>query len=683
MTLFNILDPGAAALARTNMLRLPTDLETIIDRLAAPADGVGHIQAAVVQVTPQPDEKVDAYYQRVDGTIKDFIRKKLSLAGHTGVHYSKFKAKAGLFGFLYLSTQAPLPGQIRQVITDHALDRHLAIQTLLDLRLKLSFITDVEKRYEIAPVEFNADLYLGMMLIYKKKDESGAFDALRYEVYFSRQQELVISLHRVVLECSANQDAISCPVTESGTLIFDWADKRFQLKRRLSATTNSVRNYMAFASTSEKIKACDYYENSINYHQTDCLNRLIRILSEAGIESSPVVFQATHQVTAFLEGVPATSNPVWLLDTTTEPQRKADVNSLASAFGAVKVLSGADLPAPTELQEKSINYLVVSEVVADAGSSIVEKSSMKSFNTFWQAMAAKQKKPAADFDFYTSAKMHRFVNSRASICQGFDLKPGKSPNEHAIEKSLQELALKEAIFKHGKVTIAGANLPRAALELIACRRDKKDNVFFQVVEVTVGGESIKIDNIRRYDQFSKGEFNFDFMALKAVLGKGAVSPFDTIWDGTFLLHDKVTNAWLSAYNTSRVPAIIGNASFDNQERQDNGIAPPRKVGIQDAALPYYLTSTKKKQRHSVFIQDNGVEGAWFFVASTKATHNTIQKQSLVYNAMLTDESGERIPVLSHPLGELFFSSFTFDIVKLRESAKTSILQKIVEICLHN
>lgn len=39
--------------------------------------------------------------------------------------------------------------------------------------------------------------------------------------------------------------------------------------------------------------------------------------------------------------------------------------------------------------------------------------------------------------------------------------------------------------------------------------------------------------------------------------------------------------------------------------------------------------------------------------------------------------------LIHPLGELFFSSFTFDIVKLRESAKTSILQKIVEVCLHN
>ncbi|WP_374377789.1 hypothetical protein [Pseudomonas fluvialis] len=51
--------------------------------------------------------------------------------------------------------------------------------------------------------------------------------------------------------------------------------------------------------------------------------------------------------------------------------------------------------------------------------------------------------------------------------------------------------------------------------------------------------------------------------------------------------------------------------------------------------------------------------------------------------VITNDSGAKVPVLSHPLGEMFFSTFTFDIVKLRESAKTSILQKIVELCLHN
>ena len=683
MTLFNVLEPEAAATARTNMLKLPGDLEAIIDRLSAPADGVGHIRAGAVEVTRQSDEKNDVYYRRVDATIKAVIRKQLGLADNTGIHYSKFNAKRGLFGFLYLSNQAPSPGQVKQVITHHSLDRHLAIQTLLDLQLKLSFISDVEKRYEIAPVELNADIYLGMMLSYKRKDESGVFDALRYDVYFSKQQEIAISLHRVVMEFSPNQDTISRPVTESGTLIFDWAGKRYQFKHRLSATTNSNRNYMAFTSKGDEVKAPDRYENSINYHQTDCLNRIIRILAASGVDSSQVVFQASHQIKAFLDGVPAPSNPLWVLDTTADPQRKGSVDSLAKAFGAAKVLSADDLPAPTELVEKSINYLVISEMLPIAGSSIVEKSSMKSFNTFWQALAAKQKNPAADFDYYTAAKIHRFINSKASICQGFDLKPGKAPSQAAIEKSLQELALKEAIFKRGEVIIAGANLPRASLELIACRRDKKENVFYQVLDVAVLGESIMIEKIQRYDQFSKGEFNHDFIQLKAVLGKGSENPFDAIWNDTFLIHDKETNAWLSSYNTSRVPAIIGNALFDNQERQDSGISPSREVGIRVSALPYYLTPTRQKQRHSVFIQDNGIDGAWFFVASNKPANNTISKQSLVYNIVITDEFGARVPVLSHPLGELFFSTFTFDIVKLRESAKTSILQKIVELCLHN
>jgi len=168
-----------------------------------------------------------------------------------------------------------------------------------------------------------------------------------------------------------------------------------------------------------------------------------------------------------------------------------------------------------------------------------------------------------------------------------------------------------------------------------------------------------------------------------VLRKAGTKAFDSLWDGAFLIRDKETNTWLNAYNTPRVPRIIGNTLFDNQERQDERTSPSRQVSAEVASLPYYLTPTKQNQHHSVFIQDNGLEGAWYFVAPNKATNGTIAKQSLVYNVVITDEVGTRIPVLNHPLGELFFSSFTYDIVRLREAAKSSIFQKIVEVCLHN
>lgn len=692
MTLFNALEPGAAAKARTNMLKLPGDLETIIDRLSAPTEGVGHIQAAVVEVTRNSDERTEGYYQRVDSTIKDFIRKKLGLSPATRVHYSKFNARKDAFGFLYLSALPPEPGQVCEVIAEHSLNPLYAIQALLDLKLKLSFLMDVDKHYEIAPVEFNADLYIGLMLSRVSKSGSHIFDALKYDLYFSKEQELVISLKRVTMLCSLTQDTISLPVAETGLLMFDWAGKRFQHTRRLNATTDSDRNYMAFATNNVNAKACDQYHNSINYHQTDCLNRIERLLNHSGIEFSPVVYEATHQVKAFLEGLPTMSNPLWLLDTaenaSSDEAWLSSIANLAEKFGASRVLTAGSLPVPSELKNGTTNYLVVSKKVktpggSKNGSSIVDTTSDESFNTFWQALAAKQRNPSADFDYYTAIKLHRFTEAVDSICQGFNVLPSKDPSTASIEKSLQELALKESIFRDKAVTIKGATLPALSLQLMCCRRDWGKSVYIQVLDVTVGGEAIKIENSRRFDETSRGEFNYEFKKLAAVFGKEDKKPYDAIWDGAFLIRDKGSNAWLQAYNTARIPAIIGNTLFDNQERQDSGLSPSREVGIQAAALPYYLTPTRQKQRHSVFIQDNGVEGAWFFVASNKSANNTIAKQSLVYNAMITGECGTQIPVLSHPLGELFFSSFTFDIVKLRESAKTSILQKIVEICLHN
>lgn len=121
MTLFNVLEPGTAAKARTNMLKLSGDLEGIIERLSAPEEGQGFVQAAVVEVARKYGEEAAEYYQRVDSTIKDFIRRTLGIPASTRVHYSRFSGRKGVFGFLFLSTQAPEPGQVRQVIAEHSL----------------------------------------------------------------------------------------------------------------------------------------------------------------------------------------------------------------------------------------------------------------------------------------------------------------------------------------------------------------------------------------------------------------------------------------------------------------------------------------------------------------------------------------------------------------------------------
>ncbi len=694
MTTIDLLETGAAAKARTNMLKLPGELTDIIDRLSVLEEEYGHIQAAVVEVTKEFGEKPESYYQRVDSAIKDFIRKALSIPASTKVHYSKFSSRKGVFGFLYLSAHAPASGEVRQVITEHSLNQSYVVQALLDLKLKLSYLSDVHTHYEIAPVEYNADLYLG--LVYSRTVRSGndIFEALEYDLFFSKEQEVVLKLKRVVMECAASADSVSRPVADTGMLMFDWSGRRYQRVRLLNATTYSDRNYMAFATSNSEAKAFDLYPNSINYHQTDCLNRLERVLARAGIEFRPMVYEATHQVRAFLEGLPTMSNPLWLLDTAQHSEEHevwlSTIATLAEKFGVHGVLSGESLPLPADLEVGNANYLVVSPKVKTPGKSKNGSSILKAdggdsqaYNSFWQALNDSRRSPDAEFDYYTSVKLHRFKASVDIICQGFDVDVKKRISSSAIEKCLQELAIKESIFRNKGLVISGATLPEHALQLVSCRSDWKENVYIQVLDVVVGGETIKIERSRRFDETCKGEFNYEFKQLGAVFGREGAKAFDVLWDTAFVIRDKRSNAWLNAYNSIRLPSIIGNTLFDNQQRQDEGASPTRQVRAEVASLPYYLTPTKQNQRHSVFIQDNGLEGALYFVASNKATNGTIAKQSLTYNVVITDEFGARIPVLTHPLGELFFSSFTYDIVRLREAAKSSILQKIVEVCLHN
>jgi len=90
------------------------------------------------------------------------------------------------------------------------------------------------------------------------------------------------------------------------------------------------------------------------------------------------------------------------------------------------VLAADSLPDPTQLNVGTTNYLVLSEKVKTVGgskngSSIFETSIDESFNSFWQALAAMQRNPTAQFDYYTSVKLHRFAQSIGSICQGFNV----------------------------------------------------------------------------------------------------------------------------------------------------------------------------------------------------------------------------------------------------------------------
>ena len=68
---------------------------------------------------------------------------------------------------------------------------------------------NADKHYEIAPDEFNADLYTGLMLSRLFRDRN-FFDVLAYELFFCKEQELAIELNRVGREAIRAHPPTQC-----------------------------------------------------------------------------------------------------------------------------------------------------------------------------------------------------------------------------------------------------------------------------------------------------------------------------------------------------------------------------------------------------------------------------------------------------------------------------------------
>ena len=162
-----------------------------------------------------------------------------------------------------------------------------------------------------------------------------------------------------------------------------------------------------------------------------------------------------------------------------------------------------------------------------------------------------------------------------------------------------------------------------------------------------------------------------------------MSSFEALYNNSFMMCDLVTGCWLNVYSSNRVPQIIGNAAFDNIEVHFTSQNVRRFTKAEKNPLPYYLTPVSKKQQHFVFLQDIGVEGIRFFVSKALPANSAIDKQNRIYNVLVYGPDGERQMAFGHPLVEAFFASFTFDLLILRESAKTSILEKVIDLYLEN
>jgi hypothetical protein len=348
-----------------------------------------------------------------------------------------------------------------------------------------------------------------------------------------------------------------------------------------------------------------------------------------------------------------------------------------------------------DMETEGVSYLVINPSSKSNGSSIVNQVSGTGLNTFWQALAIALKgKKEALFDYYTTLKISRFVDELSIACQGIDVenvfeeKDGKLKmielNGNVIKKAKTELWLKESIFQKRQLNFTHSVMKPGDYQVFYTRRTDDGIHFCSVTDIKIANESLHILGTKRWDKDSAFLFDRQYPFLKSVAGQRhpGKTTFESLKDQSFVLHEKATGNSLIAYESARVPKIIGNTLFDNVERTEaEGVG--RYRSGENNPLPYYLTQKIRGQMHRVFVEDNGTEGLRYFVASAQAINATIEKQNKIYAVLVIDQNGDPMNAGEQDITRTFLNSFTYNLLKINESAKKSVLQKVAELSMEN
>jgi len=695
--------------ARTNMLKITDTFEKILSKLMVGDEGIGGVVYSCKEFNRNKRETSEDYYRRVDLEVKNAIRAKLGLKSSEPVKYDRL-IKSQTVMFFFIADYDCSSEQLQKDARSYGFDLDKVIQTILSLRLKLAFINDAASHYEIAPTFYNSELYIGALENRVFKDGNSCIEALRVNLYFTKQHEIALSLHKKVFNCS--HEDIFIAEGKDTSMFFQQKSKTLKVKESLDAVRFSKRPYMAYSLPEKYQDDPNYvnkgYDNSTNYHLTVTLNKLIMTLFNSCIGFEPIQFKADFIVDTFIESNDEYDNELVIIDSfssyDTDEWRTKYRKHLKEVFGASCVIGVEEAPKPDQLQIKSVNYLVVNEEQKKNGSSILRKDTGALLNGFFKALELhKNINNKVDFDYYTSVKIHRFLQKIPSVTQGVNIgsvtkkiipkdnNGNKLPSitvlkeldKNRIKKIKTELWLKERVFQHNLVD--GLSLPRSELVLFYVRKTsgKNKQAYISVVNVTTGVKGIEITNQVRYDKNDASRFNYSYQYLKSAFPESNRSCFESMYNQGFYIYDKNHQKLLVSYSNDRVPKIIGNAAFDNIERnkKPNGIN--RERPPQKCVLPYYINPTTNKQLHHVFLEDCGQDGVRYFVSKSGQPNSTIDKQNLTKNILVFNADDSTAFPLKEEVTSLFLQSFTFDILNNNEVSKKSILQKISELYIEN
>lgn len=360
----------------------------------------------------------------------------------------------------------------------------------------------------------------------------------------------------------------------------------------------------------------------------------------------------------------------------------------------------------------------------------IEKSA--EYPDFFDAYEASRKQKELKWDYYTQLKIDRLngwlgQNPLPMVSQGINIdkkmltaldaindmaannptkymedlkKPRSKLNSYFKEinnklgRTKTELWFKESLFTEGYIPLL--DMPVGCYTAFSVRIKRRGITLLGYVELEVTASGIRVVN----SGVTEGDLNW--LAVE----HPALARLEKLFNNSFYLHDHSTDALLTSYTTARVPRIIGNTAFNavdfyTHQEQEKSLAErngqkfksyiTRTAKSEDNVMPYLFSPGRKSndrlvksimKHHHIYLSPHE-EGLYLLVSDAQPADTSMVRSNLVENLLIWDNLGKALDVFSHPLTQVYVNSFTLDMLRKRNSSKSSIFAKLAKLMVEN
>lgn len=608
-------------------------------------------------------------FEKMHSDIKEIIKTKTG--AKDSPKYSILKTKDKCY-FFFISKEKTVDFDFLRILSDKRVNFNDLVKSLIELTFKNRIINSLEENYNIPSSILNDKMYLGCIPQSKNIKKNGGIyiDTFEPNFYFCENTKR-LSFQMISKTFSSK--------VEKDEIVLSDDDKSAWFKTELGNIKIKEQkiNAVSFNKTKFMLYKEDYI-NSKNYFQNLTYSYLESMLKSLNLDFESVNFKANGYKSNFLTFETNIDKELIVVDNYNYKEKEQEYKeNFLFKFNGIsknkKIVNGKDFKIE-DLSEENI-YLFINNLLNNEKSTIKyfeNEDNNKTYNLFLNAYKDKDKN-LNNFDIYTKVKKINFDRKEKFITQGVNIEKidKKGINDSIINKLKIELWLKNKIFRDKK--IENVELEDSDFIFFYYKSIKigKEKVKFIVeLDLKIENKILKIGECKIYEDVK--EFNFKNR-------KSFVSKIDiTKNSDSFYIYDKKNKILMTSYSSVNIPQIIGSDSINSLEYfQENGIM-TRSNGYNSTILPYYISKViEPKKRMYVYIQENEKD-LYYFVSKQQSPNSSFDKQNKVYCIKTWDENGKETISNKEHVTSVFLSSFTFNILNINESSKSSLLEKIAK-----